>query len=361
MVIAILAAGVAVGLVVDRATEPWLENLSAEAEPDDPQSEPDAPHAGRLDDLASARQWRALWWAIPPSMLEAYREFPGATALAAMTGVCWLAFALQAIQPPSTRDARAWAPIVAVLLGIASIWPTMFLIYWQEQVWGLHEAEDPADSVRFFVLGVGLREELSKLLAFLPLLPLFVRRRDELGALLTAGCVGIGFGLEENVSYIIGSVASDAVGRMLISVPLHMAMTGLIGLAAYRACVWPKEWAPQLLAVFGVIVLAHGIYDVLVATIVAADYGPLGMLIFVGLVYQFFRELRPLQKLLVEPVSQTANFLFCLSMVVAATFVYLCAAAGWRGAADTLAASVAGEAVMVYLFLRQMPEALVKT
>ena len=78
------------------------------------------------------------------------------------------------------------------------------------------------------------------------------------------------------------------------------------------------------------------------------------------MIYQFFRELRPKQALRVEPISLTANFLFCVSTVAAATFVYLCAAVGLRiRPSDMLVIGIVGEAVMVYLFLREMPETMV--
>jgi hypothetical protein len=149
------------------------------------------------------------------------------------------------------------------------------------------------------------------------------------------------------------------MGRLLMPAPLHMSMTGLVGLAAYRACVWPKEWGPLFVATFGVVVLAHGLYDAFAALPALAEYSLFGMLIFVGLIYQFFRELRPLQALRVEPVSLTANFLFCVSTVAAATFVYLCAALGWHPAADVLVSGIVGQSMMVYLFLREMPETMV--
>ena len=210
------------------------------------------------------------------------------------------------------------------------------------------------------MLGVGLREELSKFVCFLPLLPWAVRRRDELAALVLAGCVGIGFAMEENVMYISNSVGTGTLGRLLMPAPLHMAMTGLIGLAAYRACVWPREWGPIFVATFGVVVLAHGLYDVLASIPDTTGIGFFGIVIFVVLVRQYFRELRPKQALRVEPISLTANFLFCVATVAAATFVYLSAAVGWKPASEVLVAGVAGQAVMVYLFLREMPETMVR-
>ena len=161
-------------------------------------------------------------------------------------------------------------------------------------------------------------------------------------------------------SYIYGTVATATLTRLLLTAPLHMAMTGLIGLAAYRACVWPKECGPQFIAWFGVIALAHGVYDVLVGTPAVADYDYFGLLIFVLLVRQFFREMRPKQALRVEPISLTANFLFCVATVAAATFVYMAAAIGSKVAGDALVLGLAAEAVMVYLFLREMPETMVR-
>jgi RsiW-degrading membrane proteinase PrsW (M82 family) len=362
MVIAILLVGVIAGGVADSLVTAWItppqEGIDEEAPEPIPEPESDdplKPHIEQLEKFAEQGEWGAVWGGIPATMVHGWRN-AGATTLAALTGACWLAFAMQATQPRSRRDGRLWLPLFAAALGVLSIWPTRFLIFWQEHRWGLVESEQFANSVRFFVMGVGLREELSKFVCFLPLLPWAVWRRDELAALVLAGCVGLGFAMEENVNYIYGSAGTGTLTRLLMPAPLHMAMTGLIGLAAYRACVWPKEWGPLFVATFGVVVLAHGLYDVVIGI---QDYGLFGILIFVALVRQFFKELRPNQALRVEPVSLTANFLFCVSTVAAATFVYLSAAVGFQTASDMLVMSIAGQSIMVYLFLREMPETMV--
>ena len=115
----------------------------------------------------------------------------------------------------------------------------------------------------------------------------------------------------------------------------------------------------MLVAMFGVVVFAHGLYDAFIALPQLQELSLATMLIFVAVIYQFFRELRPKQKLLVEPISLTANFLFCVSTVAAATFVYLSASMGIFMAANMLVASIVGEAIMVYMFLREMPETMV--
>ena len=165
-------------------------------------------------------------------------------------------------------------------------------------------------------------------MCFLPLLPWCVRRRDELAALVLAGCVGIGLrhGGEHQLHRGHAS-ASATLARLLMPAPLHMAMTGLVGLAAYRACVWPQEWGPQFVAMFGVVVLAHGLYDAFIAPAGAArTTRSVGMLIFVvARSTSSSASCGRKQELRVEPMSLTANFLFCVSTVAAATFVYLCA------------------------------------
>ena len=167
--------------------------------------------------------------------------------------------------------------------------------------------------------------------------------------------------MEENVSYIGGSVGSATLARLLTPAPFHMAMTGLVGLAAYRACVWPREWGPQFVAMFGVMVLAHGLYDAFISLPALADYAIVSHAdLRVARSTSSSASCGPMQQLRVEPISLTANFLFCVSTVAAATFVYLSRrgrlAAGRRRAGRRASS---GEAVMVYLFLREMPETMV--
>jgi RsiW-degrading membrane proteinase PrsW (M82 family) len=358
MVLGILLIGIVAGLVVDASFDPWLlMSLDAEAVDD---AEPFVPRSDRMERMAREGRWAELWWAIPGTMISGWKQV-GMTALAFLTGACWLAFAIQAVQVRSWRDGRLWAALIGVALGVLSIWPTRFLIYWQEYQWGLTESIELASGAKFFVLGVGLREELAKFVCTMPVVAWCVHRRDELGALMLAGCVGIGFAMEENVNYISGSIGMDTLGRMLTPAPLHMSLTGLLGLAAYRACVWPKDWVPVFVAMFGVVVLAHGFYDAFIALpALALDYNIVSSIIFVLLIYQFFREMRSLREPRVEPLSLTANFLFCVSTAAAATFAYLCGAIGLEHACDALMMGILGQAVMVYLFLREMPETMVQ-
>lgn len=347
MVIAILAAGVAIGLAADALTTP--EAAAKETTR--------SSVADRLDALAADGQWRQVWRGIPE--LYAWRAATaGPIALAVIAGACWLAFLLHAGEVDRQRS-RLVACLVGVGLGVLSIWPTVFLIYWQEHQWNLRDGVELAPALRYNILGVGLREELAKLVCLLPLMPWMVAKRDELGALVASACVGLGFAIEENAGYFWASGGRDVLGRMLTANPFHFAITGVVGLALYRAIVWPRQWAPQFVAVFGVAVLAHGLYDAFISIEALQEFALLTSIIFALVVYQFFRELRGLRSPRRGGFSLTATFLCGVNLVTAATFVYLCTTVGASDAFDMLAISVIDLSIMAYLFLREMPDTMV--
>jgi muconolactone delta-isomerase len=347
MVIAILAVGVALGLAVDALSTPavGVENTSRAAVADE------------LDQLAAGGEWAKLWREIPG--LYAWRSANvGPIVLAVGAGACWLVFLMQAGEVDRRRS-RLAACLAGVGLGVLSIWPTIFFTYWQEYRWNLHEGVELAPALRYNVLGIGLREELAKLLCVVPLMPWLVAKRDELGALVASACVGLGFAIEENAGYFGASGGSDVIGRFLTANPFHLAITGVVGLALYRALLWPRQWGPQFVAVFGVAVLAHGLYDAFISVEALQEFAMLTTIIFALVVYQFFRELRGLRSPRRGGFSLTATFLGGVCLVTAAMFVYLCATAGAATAFDMLAISVVNLAVMTYLFLREMPDTMV--
>lgn len=346
MVIGIIAAGVVLG---------WLAHqLTGGLGFSGP-----ALRAGRdrLEELASGGQWWQVWWEIPQRMFVDFS--PGVIALALLAGCCWLVFLLQALRSHALRDWRVWGALVAIALGGLSVWPTRFFSLWQEYRWHLEFSPDLLPGLRFFVLGVGLREELAKLLCLLPLLALIVRKRDEAAALILSGCVGLGFAINENMGYLTSSQGSDTLGRFLTANPFHIALTGLIGLAVYRACLDFRNQGPQALAVFGVLVFAHGLYDAVIVLPDLAEYAMGGLIIFALVMYQFFHELRSLRPQGGDTISLTATFLAGVSLLTAGTFIYISALAGTATAADNLMTDVIGLGVMVYLFLREMPETMV--
>ncbi len=350
MVLIIIGLGVVIGYVVQGSP---VERGSEMAKVEDTANPWDA-----LDEMASAGQWQELWWKIPSRLWETVGK-TGPLALAAITGCCWLAFLWQVMRPQSWLGSRTWLALAGVALGVLSVWPTFFFIYWQEFRWGLKDSSSLVGGLRHYIAGVGLREELAKLLCLLPLMPLLVRMRCEIVALIVSACVGLGFALEENSINFSRSAGSDALGRFLTANPMHMSLTGLVGLACYRGLRNPSGWGPHALATFGLAVIAHGLYDAFIAVPALAEYSICTTIIFALVVYQFFRELRDLRGTGKDVVSLSATFLFGVSVLTAATFVYLSSQLGWSPALDKLVPEAIGLVVMVYLFLREMPETMV--
>lgn len=350
LVIWTIAAGIGLGYVVEK----WSQSRPTQPRPVSSESS----DWEQVKELAEQGEWGQVWWQIPEHFYSGYERL-GPLTLAVIAGVCWLLFLFQAMQVKSWRDGRLWCGLLAVGLGVLSIWPTGFFILWQEIGWGLEDSDELMAGVRYNVLGVGLREEFAKLCCLLPLMPILLRMRSELSALLLSGCVGLGFAIEENVSYFSRGDLST-MGRFLTANPVHIALTGLVGLAVYRALRNPSGWGPHAVGVFGMAVFAHGLYDAFISVpVLALDYSLFTTVIFALLVYQFFRELRDLRKPQGDVISLSANFLAGVSVLTSATFIYLCATVGMAYAFDSLASSVVGLSIMVYLFLREMPETMV--
>ncbi len=349
MVIWILAAGICTGFVAEKVCR------SSTVISD--KTRHDSSRWDQIELLAEQGEWWQAWWQIPEVIYFGYEHW-GPPVLAAIAGICWLVFLLQCLQLRSWCEGRLWCALLGIALGILSIWPTGFFILWQEIGWGLLDSQELVPGIRYNVLGVGLREEFAKLCCLLPLLPIALCWRSELSALLISSCVGLGFAIEENVGYFT-SDKSATLGRFLTANPLHIALTGLIGLALYRALRNPSGWGTHSLGVFGILVFAHGLYDAFLEVPALAEYSLFATIIFALVIYQFFHELRELRPSQGDTISLSANFLCGVSLLTAATFVYLSATLGMSAAFDMLASGVTGLAVMVYLFLREMPETMV--
>ena len=360
MVIGILAVGIVGGFLVEgrfRSPPNLAEMLRPFVDAPDP-----------LQRLAEDGKWLELWWTIP-EVAYLQRLSAGPVALAIFSGCWWLAFCMQAAHvprrsepgrpAPGAHNPQLWLLPLAVLLGALSIWPTHFLSLWIEVRWNIEPSAELAKGLRYFILGVGVPEELAKLLCFLPLVPILLRIRSDLTALIAAGCVGLGFAVVENMGYFHGSRGGDVVGRFLTANPFHMTLTGVAGLALYRAARDPRGWGPQAVAMVGLMIFAHGLYDATIVIPELVDVAILGSIIFALVVYQFFREMRDLRTPRSETISLTATFLAGVSTVTAATFIYVSGLLDFQQACDVMAMNVLSLSLMAYLFLREMPETMV--
>jgi RsiW-degrading membrane proteinase PrsW (M82 family) len=351
VVLAILAVGVVVALAV-QAPKPQLELTPTQERWGEQFDE----HYSQQQQLAAEDRWGELWWSIPRAMWLGVA--PGPAVLAAITGICWFTFLLQAGQPYRPTGIRWYLAAIGVVLGVASIWPTLFFIWLQEVGWSFEESTELIPGLRYFILGVGLREELAKLLLFLPLVPWIIRRRSEREALLVAACVGLGFAMEENIGYFLGK-ASDTTGRFLTANFFHLSLTGLVGLALCRGIWNPRERAGEAIGTFLLAVVLHGLYDSFIVLPALQQYAIFNSVLYILLAHRFFHEMRTWWQPPGETVSLTGTFLFSMAVIVAVTLVYLSAQMGIELAVAGSFGQAIGLGVTIYMFLREVPESII--
>ena len=104
--------------------------------------------------------------------------------------------------------------------------------------------------------------------------------------------------------------------------------------------------------------LVHAAYDALLTIPELAGYAMLSTTAYILLSYRFFHSLRTYRSNRRETVSLTATFLFGVSLIFSATFVYLSTRLGMAGAANVMGPGALNLALILYMFLREIPETL---
>ncbi|MEM1296086.1 MAG: PrsW family glutamic-type intramembrane protease, partial [Verrucomicrobiota bacterium] len=174
------------------------------------------------------------------------------------------------------------------------------------------------------IAGIGLREEFIKLVCFLPLIPFLLKRANPIEALVVAGFVGLGFAIQENLSYYSRSGGNATVSRFLSANFFHLAMTGLAGYAAYRFAQLPRRRWEEFLATFLTVVLAHGIYDALLTLPEFIEHSWLAIIVFALLAYRFFGVAHGLPFTWRQELSPLGIFVVGTSLLVGVTLNVVC-------------------------------------
>ncbi len=232
-------------------------------------------------------QWRGL-------LRHRLSHLPvGALALAGFAALLW--YLVLVLQGPGEGWRWVW-PLAPLLAGGLSVVLALCVAGWQEVVHGMSaDAPFPQD-LWYYVGGVGLREELAKLAAGTLFLPWLLWHRVPGRALFTGAFVGLGFALEENLSYYDQYGGGVAVVRFLSANFMHAALSGLLLHALYLA--WRTRFArvDAFVMTLPMVVIVHGAYD-FAASSDAAGVQFLAMLILALTAWQFLdqadQEARP--------------------------------------------------------------------
>lgn len=232
-----------------------------------------------------------------------------------------------------------WA-LPMFLAGIGSVAITFALIKQQESL-GLVRSDVFPRDLLFFIAGVGLREELSKLAAFALFLPWLLRRRSASAAMLAGAFVGLGFAFEENLSYYVGGGFGVVIGRLLTANFMHAAMTSMCGYALYELVRTRFGSAEKSLITFFGVVLAHGIYDWApsagMAMPVLSGGGLVSFMVLVFLAQRFFDDLGTYVVPRRGLVALVALFLLGVSGLIALSMVSAAIAASAGNAIPSVA------------------------
>jgi RsiW-degrading membrane proteinase PrsW (M82 family) len=278
----------------------------------------------------------------------------GPLALASISGFMWLLFAFRLGRVAERPKVRFPLYLAALVLGVLSVLPTLVAVGLEESLFHFRERGDLVSDLIFFTVGVGLREELCKLLLFLPLLPFLRKHGTRLDVLACGALIGLGFASEENVQYLQAGLAT-ALSRFLTANFLHMALTAVLALSLYDLVRDPEEGAPAFSRTLLTVVAMHGAYDFFLSNGSVEGLSFLSMTIFVLLTRMFMTEVRRARTGPGLPLLP--RFAQAVVIVTCASFVYASAFVGPAAAAFVLAQGMLGVLLIVFMFVQEIRRA----
>jgi RsiW-degrading membrane proteinase PrsW (M82 family) len=306
------------------------------------------PATVHMDVAIHERDWAsAVRWFIP-SQYE--RTTTGIWLLAGLSGLGWFAFCAVVGRVRERPTIRVPLYCAAFALGVASTYVTFALYVLELTVLNFAPTGHPAADAIYFVFGVGLREELSKALLFLPLMPILKRFGTRRDALACGALVGLGFAAEENLGYLQQSGLQTALARFLTANFLHLSTTGIVAVALDDAARSREDEATSWSQTIPLVVLTHGMYDFFLSSDVFGGQSFLAMFCFVLLARRFVNVIRQLPG---REGPLLAFFVVGLAVVAGGTFVYASTLVGTGEAANAIAVGALGLAIVAYMFGRE--------
>lgn len=214
-------------------------------------------------------------------------------------------------------------------------------------------------NLAYCILGIGLREELCKLFLFLPILYFVKNIREEYKILCFCSLVGLGFAIEENLSYFLRS-SGDAVivGRFLTANFAHTFLTGFTCFYLVKAVQrGGKAWDEFTITLVKMIVI-HGVYDFLLIdpTMKSKGMGFFAMMIYVYVALLYLRLLMSTAPPAHQFVSLTRVFTIVLCCTIGITFMMLSTEIGIKDAFKSIASGMVVYAIYAYMFYREFNE-----
>jgi RsiW-degrading membrane proteinase PrsW (M82 family) len=309
----------------------------------------------RLQAAIHAKDWPAILRLVPRSQFTGLD--PAITTLALVAGLAWAFFLVQLGQVARLDRGAGVLCVLALAAGVISTTPTIYAVIWQDDFLGFSEG-DAIQTVLYCIGGIGVREEICKLALFVPFLPILLRRGDELEALVVASFVGLGFAMEENGNYFLSSEGTAAAGRFLTANFFHIVLTGMSGLALFRACARGWSGLNEFLTVFGAAIVAHGAYDALLSIPELEIGGYLAMAVYVMTCQYYFSRAHALRDPARATISLSGAFIGGIATLGAAMIVFQMVRLGPADGLMIVVPELIGTIVLLVMFFREFNEPL---
>jgi len=291
-----------------------------------------------------------------PLWRSQYRHYDVVTWIACLvTGACWgvLLFHL-ALGWHWRRSLQALVPI-ALLLGWFSVDATILAVVITDDRVGEGAREQFPSSIAYALL-IGLREEVIKLLFFLPLVPYLARRGSDVQALAIAALVGLGFAMQENANYFLGGGGDEVIARYITANFAHQALTGFVGYHLVRAVrIGGGEWG-EFFRILVLMIVVHGAYDLFIIDPTLGDYSILSIVIFIILSQRFLRLAFRLRPHRIQRLSLTRIFVAALATVTGMNYLYLTTRLGIGAALWETLGGFLGVALLGFLYFQEFDE-----
>jgi RsiW-degrading membrane proteinase PrsW (M82 family) len=301
-----------------------------------------------MDVAIHERDWAsAVRWFFP-SQYE--KTTTAIWLLAGLSGLVWFAFCALVGRVVERPKLRVPLYLAAFALGVASTYLTIAISIVELTVLHFTEKGQAAADAIYYVFGVGLREEASKALLFLPLLPVLKRFGTRRDALACGALVGLGFAAEENLGYFQLGL-STALARFLTANFLHLSTTGIVAVALDDAARGREDEATGWSQTIPLVVLTHGMYDFFLSSDSMGGTSFLAMFCFVLLARRFVNVIRQLPG---REGPLLPFFVVGLAVVAGGTFVYASTLVGTAEAANAIAIGALGLAIVAYMFGREL-------
>jgi RsiW-degrading membrane proteinase PrsW (M82 family) len=298
-------------------------------------------------DWKRAAKWLALGWR-PRFKLPSL-------VMTAVAALAWGFFCARLGKLGEKPLRRSIFYLVAFVLGVLSVVPTVCLIAVEEAQLRLVATGDATRDILFYVFGVGLREEASKLLLFAPLLVVLRKWGDKLDVLVCGAMVGLGFAAEENLGYLAGGDLHTGLGRFLTANFLHMAMTAILAASLDDFVSDREKHAADFSRTTVMVVVMHGGYDFLLSH---EEFGGayFAMAVFFFLVKMFLAAVDHARRKADRGLTLTQAFVLAVAVVTGTSAVYAVAAVGPAHGALVMTEGLLGVAILVYAFVRTLRE-----